>query len=274
MSVIVTWASTRAKVHEAPGYVFFNVLRPVASARLLVTGDSPPKVSQPNTVWAAVTPYAQDAQIFDSNGNIQEVLVAGTSGTPTAPTWATQRGGVTADGTGATAMQWKCLGPNVPSGQWEGAVTVKMTDKTLDFTPDHTTLPTKSFLTGQEAEVDIALAETSGLLLNLAMASSQYTTGTDTGFPSGAQLYTELTAGGVVLVPDMCIAVVSPRPDYPNPPGPTKSEVFCGYRMKSKAGVTLAYDKNKVTLAKGTFNCLAVDSRAPGDQGYQWYIQE
>lgn len=268
-NIVVTWASNRAKVHEAPGYVFFNVLRPVAGARLLVTGDQPPKVSQPDTVWVTATVYAQDAQIFDSNGNVQEVLVAGTSGA-SAPTWATARGAVTTDNT----VQWKCLGAQIPSGQWEGAVTVKMGDKVNDFLPDHTTLPTKSFLTGEDAEVDITLAETSGNLLNLLVPSSTLSTGTDTGLPTGAQSYTELTSGGVVLVPDMAIAVVSPRPDYPNPPGPTKSQVFCGYRMRSKDGVTLTYDKNKVNTFKGTFNCLAVDSRAVGDQGYQWYIQE
>ena len=41
--------------------------------------------------WAASTPYILGACIKDSNGNIQQAVVAGTSGTPTAPVWATQK---------------------------------------------------------------------------------------------------------------------------------------------------------------------------------------
>jgi len=56
--------------------------------------------------WAASTAYALNAVIVDSNGNIQLVTTAGTSGSGSHPTWATTTGATTTDG-GAT---WTCKG--------------------------------------------------------------------------------------------------------------------------------------------------------------------
>jgi hypothetical protein len=50
--------------------------------------------------WAASHPYTLDARIIDSNGNVEVATTAGTSGSPTAPIWATTPGLTTADGTG------------------------------------------------------------------------------------------------------------------------------------------------------------------------------
>lgn len=49
--------------------------------------------------WAAGHAYALHARIIDSNGNVEIVTVAGTSRTPTHPTWSTTAGANTTDGT-------------------------------------------------------------------------------------------------------------------------------------------------------------------------------
>ncbi|MGC8518460.1 MAG: phage tail protein, partial [Steroidobacteraceae bacterium] len=59
----------------------------------------------PTSGWAASTAYALNAQILDSNGNVQECVVAGTSGT-TAPTWSTSQGATVTDG----SVTWMMVG--------------------------------------------------------------------------------------------------------------------------------------------------------------------
>ena len=49
--------------------------------------------------WQASHAYTSQNLIVDSNGNTQRCTTAGTSGTPTAPTWATTVGATTTDGT-------------------------------------------------------------------------------------------------------------------------------------------------------------------------------
>ena len=49
--------------------------------------------------WAATHSYSSGNLILDSDGNTQRVTTAGTSGTPTAPTWATTVGATTTDNT-------------------------------------------------------------------------------------------------------------------------------------------------------------------------------
>jgi phage tail sheath protein FI len=56
--------------------------------------------------WNGDTVYALGAQILDSNGNVQQVTVAGTSiSTDVEPAWATVVGTTTTDGT----VTWKCV---------------------------------------------------------------------------------------------------------------------------------------------------------------------
>jgi hypothetical protein len=48
--------------------------------------------------WASSTAYPQNAEIKDSNGNIEVATTPGTSGTAAHPMWATSQGSTTADG--------------------------------------------------------------------------------------------------------------------------------------------------------------------------------
>lgn len=63
--------------------------------------------------WRPGTAYDVGAQIVDTNGDVETVTVAGTSGA-NPPTWATVPGGVVTDGT----VHWTNSGP-APTGLWE-----------------------------------------------------------------------------------------------------------------------------------------------------------
>jgi hypothetical protein len=56
--------------------------------------------------WAASTVMSVGQQIKDSNGNVQEVTTAGTSGSGSHPTWGTNGGSTTTDNT----VTWTCRG--------------------------------------------------------------------------------------------------------------------------------------------------------------------
>ena len=77
----------------------------------LVIANLTPIVSVP---WVASHGYALGVQILDTDGNVQQCTVAGTSG-PGAPAWNQSVGGTTADGT----VTWVNAGTNantVPHG--------------------------------------------------------------------------------------------------------------------------------------------------------------
>src|ERR1700730_7145500 len=80
------------------------------------------------TSWAASTAYALNAVIVDSNGNVEQVTTAGTSGTGI-PAWTTTAGGTTTDGAGVLthlvhsySATWAPPAITVLSGTVSGAI--------------------------------------------------------------------------------------------------------------------------------------------------------
>src|SRR5208282_4726114 len=65
-------------------------------------------------LWVAANAYSLGQAIQDTNGNIQVVTTAGTSGTPNQPVWAIPSSAnanpTTPDGTGS--LVWTCQGPS------------------------------------------------------------------------------------------------------------------------------------------------------------------
>lgn len=79
-------------------------------AKLTVTGLTPTV----GTAWQASHAYSLGSQILDSNGNVQQVSAAGTSGSA-APSWSKILGASTTDG----AVTWINIGTNsnaIPHG--------------------------------------------------------------------------------------------------------------------------------------------------------------
>ena len=96
----------------SPGAVLFNYeiattdygANPLTVQELGLFANSatialPSAVGTANSSWAASFGYSLGNLIVDSNGNIQRVTTAGTSGTPTHPAWATTIGTTTTDNT-------------------------------------------------------------------------------------------------------------------------------------------------------------------------------
>jgi Concanavalin A-like lectin/glucanases superfamily len=65
-------------------------------------------------VWASTTAYAQWKEIIDSNGNLEVVKTAGTSGSGSHPTWPTTQGSTVVDGT--VTWQLAMIGTQLAAG--------------------------------------------------------------------------------------------------------------------------------------------------------------
>jgi hypothetical protein len=100
-----------------------NYLGPAIIAQAAETSWAPPLASSiANTVsfaplanvWQASHAYAQYKEILDSNGNVQFVKTAGTSGSGSHPTWATTQGSTTTDGT--VTWQMAMTGTSLATG--------------------------------------------------------------------------------------------------------------------------------------------------------------
>jgi hypothetical protein len=106
-NVIVRYTQIAGDVHEGPGYIFWNILRPMFNQRPIIQPGSPPAVADPPapTAWAAGA-ITLGQVVIDSNNNLQLATAAGTSAGP--PTWSTIIGATTVDGT----VNWLNIGPS------------------------------------------------------------------------------------------------------------------------------------------------------------------
>ena len=104
------------------GYFCGSTTSSTATCRSLNPAALP--ISGTLSAWAPNTAYALNQLIVDSNGNVEEVTTAGTSGA-SVPTWVTTIGGVTSDGTVSWTLQgasnavttWSPVVITVPTGQ-------------------------------------------------------------------------------------------------------------------------------------------------------------
>ena len=122
--VTITYYPNPGQVHNGPGFIVWNLLRPLFGLRPLVGNSTPLQVTDPDTpsAWVTDTTYALGAMVIDSNNNIQvAVAVAGTGTSGTAPTWPTAVGAETIDNPGAHQITWQNAGP---SWVWAGSTAV------------------------------------------------------------------------------------------------------------------------------------------------------
>jgi len=98
--------ATPTLIHQGPGWLYLNVCAPATGHRHLIGSDGTP--TQP--AWASSQAVTAGQMILDSNGNIQECTVSGTTGSSAPSNWGSSVGATTADG--ATVV-WTCaaLGP-------------------------------------------------------------------------------------------------------------------------------------------------------------------
>jgi hypothetical protein len=108
-----------------------NYLGPAIIAQSQETSWAPPLASSIANivsfaplanVWQASHAYVAWKEILDSNGNVQFVKTAGTSGSGSHPTWATTQGATTTDGT--VTWQLGMIGTQLASGSGSALDTV------------------------------------------------------------------------------------------------------------------------------------------------------
>lgn len=147
-----------------------------------------------------------------------------------------------------------------------GAITVGFKPKIDEIFADQVTAPIDARFTSEEDFIEITMLETDLAKLENLLSNGLYSTGTDTNQPVGFQSYEQITFGGLFVVPQFSVAVISPRVACPG-----KYVVSQLYQAYPDAQVSLAFSKEKPTEARVTFKGLAMPNRPLGDQvGQIW----
>ena len=116
MPITITYQPNSANVHQGPGFLAWNILRPLFSMRPIPGPSTPLQISDPATpaAWVNATAYALGALCIDSNNNIELVTAVAGTGTSgaTHPTWPTAVGGTVVDNSGTNQITWRMVGPS------------------------------------------------------------------------------------------------------------------------------------------------------------------
>jgi hypothetical protein len=219
----------------------------------------------PAWAWKASAAATLDQQVRDSNGNIQQCIVAGTSGS-VAPTWSMIYGGTTQDGT----AQWQSCGPTLASGASDGTMDFQVQSKLLAVDADQFTAPIGQRLVGEEARLSATLRELQMTTVARGLANAVYTSGTNPNFASNTQSYEEVSFGGLVMIPLPCLVLASPRPNYANP---CKYVVGTLYKAAAGSNGQVPFSLKKISDYKADWTGNAVTWRPAGDQIGQIYRQ-
>lgn len=256
----------QSNIHQGPGNLWVNVPVPATGARMLIGTNGSPTVG---AAWVTATNYLAGSQVVDSNGNLQRAVNSGTSGA-TAPTWPTAIGSTVADGTGTTAITWECilLGQVYYAGAIEEATTTLWSPKIEPINADQVVGPIDNAIVSAEASIEVTMMETDMLHMANWFASGIYGAGTDSGLPTGLQNYEQITFGGIMVVPKLSIAVISPRRNNYQ-----KYVVSQLYKCYQGEQVSFAVTKAKHSMVKMKFMGLFDPSRPQGDQAGMWWMQ-
>jgi hypothetical protein len=161
-------------------------------------------------------------------------------------------------------------GSPLPMGSSDGAATFHMEAKIEEVAIDQETAPVDAIMTAESAYLDVTLKESALAKIAAGLAQANYSTGTDSGLPAGAQNYEEITVGGLTTIPQAAVALISPRRGFSSP---GKFMVACLYNAYAKDPFQIGFTRSKEATYKVRFEGLAVLSRGPGDQVAQFYRQ-
>lgn len=257
----VSFAVNRQDIHQGPGFLYYNVAVPANAGRVLV--DANGNIVTTSPAWAATTAYSVGQEVYDSNGNVEIVTVAGSSG-GTTPAWNATVGGTTTDGT----VTWLNLGAPISLGAEDGSVVFHIAGKFEEISMDQEPAPIDVVMTAESAQIDCALKESALQKAVAAIAHGTYASGSDTGLPAGAQAYEEISVGGFVAPPQRALAVVSPRRGFTN-----KYYVGVVYNAYASEAFQIPFSRAKSSVYKVTFKGLALTWRTKGDRVAKLYRQ-
>jgi len=256
--------ATPTLIHQGPGWLYLNTCAPAPGKRHLIGSDGTP--TQP--AWPSTQTVTPGQMIVDTNGNVQEVTTAGTTGS-SAPTWATTLGAATIDNT----VTWTLVGLEPAykfAGALEGVTEINLAPKIEQVMADQETLPVDAVMTGEAESIAVTLKESDAAKLQLIVPHATYASGMDTGLPTGAQAYEEIAFGGLppAGVPKFGVLFISKRKDQSG-----KFVVAQLYRAYQKDAVKLPIQRGKETTYKIEFDCIADENRPVGDRGGKIYRQ-
>ncbi len=267
-----TFRITVPDIHQGPGFLWWNTLSPADGQRMLVDTNGYPQ-NPAATTRANTTAYAVGQEVWDGT-NIEICTVAGTSG-GSPPTWPAIGSTVT-DGT----VTWFNLGPPVSLGASEGVSTFHMEGKLEEIAIDQETGPVDGLLTAELAYIETTLKETQLKKIGYNLAHSTYSSGTDTGLPSGAQTYEQLDVGGLTVPSGAgtprfpacyaAVSLISPRRGFT---GPGKYMVATLYGAMPKQAFSIGVTRAKEAVYKVRFDGMAQIWRTQGKRLAQYYRQ-
>ncbi|MGH9377161.1 MAG: hypothetical protein ACRD1I_00045 [Terriglobia bacterium] len=154
------------------------------------------------------------------------------------------------------------------AGAVSGATTIAWAPKIEALSADQVAAPIDARLTAEEQSIEAEVMETDYAKLRAYLANGVFAAGTDPGLPAGAQNYEEISFGGLMAVPRMSVAIVSPRIEAPGKF--VVSQLYCAYQAQS---LSMPFSREKVTSVKVKFSGLADPSRPAGDQVGKVYRQ-
>jgi hypothetical protein len=249
-------------IHQGPGNLWFNIPVPATGGRLEIGANGAPTLG---AAWVASTIYLAGSQVVDSTGNLQRAVNSGTTGS-SAPTWTSTIGGTVTDGT----VTWECvvLGQVYYAGAIEGASTVGWAPKNEAIMADQVAGPVDCVLVSAEATIEVEMQETDMLHMANWFSGGIYGAGTDSGLPTGDQLYQELSFGGLIVIPKLSLAVISPRRN--NLGKWVVSQLYKAFQMEQ---VGFAVTREKKSMVKMKFTGLFDSTRPQGDQAGKVYWQ-
>ncbi len=154
------------------------------------------------------------------------------------------------------------------AGAVSGATTVLMSPKIETIAADQVTAPIDARLTAEEESIEADIMETDYARFRAYVANGVYATGNDTTLPAGFQTYEEISFGGLLQIPQLSVAVISPRQEAPG-----KFIVSQLYNAYQAQALSVPFSKEKPSTVKVKFVALALPSRVAGDQVGKIYRQ-
>lgn len=154
------------------------------------------------------------------------------------------------------------------AGAASGATTIVWTPKIEAISADQVPAPIDARMTAEEQSLEAEMMETDYAKLRAYIANGIFASGSDSGLPAGAQAYEEISFGGLMQVPRLSVAIISPRIDAPGKF--VVSQLYSAYQAQA---LTMAFSREKPTTVKVKFNGLADPGRPAGDQVGKVYRQ-
>jgi hypothetical protein len=275
-----TYTITMPDLHQGPVFFWPVVLPPTDGARMLVDANGSPQNPVSSQWTANIKSNAINfGQAFWDGTNIQICSTPGTAGSGAEPTWSTlpyptgpQSTALTTDGTAVFTN----VGPPYSLGGTDdkAEASVSFSSKVEDVMIDQETAMVDAILVSQAASFSITLKESLLRKVWYGMPGALFSTGTDSGLPSGVQAYEQLDFGGMelpnLLAPTVGLpcALITPRRGFQN-----RYIVACLYNAVPKAAFKIGVGRDKQSLWKLELDGMAQPWRTRGKRVGQIYRQ-